>query len=322
MFFFTLLLNTLPTTAADSEYIPERTTPKTKGYYVHKLKLDQDKKPTSVYLPYPYLRIPSEKKVQIVTQGAVSLLKLDSTEDVMIIGTLKPCIGIAIYNSENRFLLGYHFHWSNKLENITAHLPLLENKDPKMLKTYIYSKELESSESYERQFKIGYGRRSHSAQLAFIKEYLSGMCFIPSNAIEVKLFPRASKWHHGYLQEYLFADACIAFKNEEGLPYNTCLMHEDIFKLNQQRFRPVDMSARAEIKGKIKESLGDMALSHEQFKLINWGLRYNVIFEILTRLEISWLKEGLDIQSDKDLPWELYGKFKSQPDHVPICICK
>ena len=172
------------------EYIPARNEKNTKGLYVHWLKVKDHYKPQEITLRYPYLRIPSEQKVQLVGQGAYYLLTPESPEGVMIIGTLKPCIAIVIHNPQNGHTLGIHYHWTNCVEDIKKLFSLLSSKAPQQLQAYIYSKELENPEKYKNCFQLAYGNRSHMEQLVFLSDYLEEQCGLNKNNISVTLCKR------------------------------------------------------------------------------------------------------------------------------------
>lgn len=140
----------------------------------HKVSLDLegDGRRASVNLPFNYYQRQDGDRLTLIHQGGYKVFDIqDNQNDVAVIGTLRPCIGIAV--SDGVKLIAFHKHCTSSLESIGAVIrENLDSSDKTNLYARIYTTrdDIEWVQNNRQQM---HGGKTHLEEVKSIKDFLN-----------------------------------------------------------------------------------------------------------------------------------------------------
>lgn len=140
----------------------------------HKVSLDLegDGHRTSVNLPFNYYQRQDGDRLTLIHQGGYKVYTIQGNQnDVAVIGTLRPCIGIVV--SDGVKLIAFHKHSISSLESMSAIIQEnLNLSDKKNLYARIYTTQDDIEwELANRQ--SAHGGNTHREEIKIIKDFLN-----------------------------------------------------------------------------------------------------------------------------------------------------
>lgn len=183
---------------------------------------------TAVELSFRYRSVLPDEKFKYVFEGGSDLLTPDSEEDYLIIGTLRPCVGVVFNNQSNGFQLGFHHHYKNSFESMRGiYNEYLQVEDPSRVLVQIYSFKMDETQ-YIRDFYSPTGPRSQLEEMVDLKQFMISELGIPEENIQLTL--GESDIDEVELGSYRNANLSILV-DKGGEIFCTCLLAEDLMDL-------------------------------------------------------------------------------------------
>lgn len=191
-----------------------------------------DQKQLNMRLAFPYHPVKQGQRIKYIHQKAVGMLT--ETDDFMVIGPLKPCIGIVLYYEGQ--ILGVHKDNSSDIQSLAEFYRLLHVTDPAKIIGTLYTAEL-SSEEWERDWKSVYEGRSQIQEVRKTKQFLTNTFGIPSPNIRAILYrlDKPSSFYGNYFDA--FTNLLV---NKKGDVFNTSFYTEDIMGLRGSKLPEFD----------------------------------------------------------------------------------
>jgi hypothetical protein len=141
----------------------------------------------SVSLPFELGEIRNGESAEFLFEGGIGLLSPESKIDYLILGPLKPCIGIIIRNSENGKILVFHKYFMNNLDSIKPFYQHLEVSDPSKVVVRIHTTALTKNDDVNAWTALHQGR-SQKSELLLIKNELIEKFGFPRKNVTASIF--------------------------------------------------------------------------------------------------------------------------------------
>ena len=150
------------------------------------LDLEGDGKATTVNLPFKYFNSNHADHFTLIHQGGYKSYDCQKDlKEVAVIGTLRPCIGIAVTDGKN--LVTFHKHSTNSFASMkTIIAENLDTSDPTNLYARIYTTR-DDIEWQAHQRTLMHGGKSHLEEVKAIKDFLNREMGIPREKIPASL---------------------------------------------------------------------------------------------------------------------------------------
>jgi hypothetical protein len=178
--------------------------------------LEGDGRFKPVIFPFNYYKKEENDRFTLIHQGGYKVYDLkENANDVAVIGTLRPCIGIAVTDCKN--LVTFHKHSTNSLEsmkNVMMENLDMEDRDNLYARIYTTGDDFEWNQTHRQ---LAHGGHSHIEEVKRIKESLENIGIIREQ-IPANLKPlRNNKTkklinEEGALGRYELAELCVALR--------------------------------------------------------------------------------------------------------------
>jgi hypothetical protein len=266
---------------------------------------------TRVTLPFLYHPVAPDAKYVFVFQGGAGLLTPETSENYMVIGTLKPCIGIVFHNSVNGHILGFHKHWSNRLEHINDFYHLLNVTDKSQMSVGIFSV---ATPTYDANYKIDHGGSTHLQELKRVKDWIVGAYGFERTQVKANLY--TSPYKDGVLGTYEFAELSLLV-DRNGKFFSICYWREDLMRRKGVSFTGLQILGPKDAAKFAREHPADVVAAEFEHKTLyedlvitrsggsrDYSNQWYQATEEMNRQELTRFQTGLGFRPEDRLPWE------------------
>ncbi len=238
-----------------------------------------------ITLPYKYKYLTPEEisKTGLVLERCYTTLKADDhNRQFVIIGPLKPCIGIGLYYDHKAVVA--HVHFSNDVSDFIneakKELGISGKTDPKEIFGFIYTcrtknysdSQFEISSFSTWSWKKKYEGRTQDQEVEKIKtEIRKSLNIVNEKQIETKICE--SKYTDEAIGWFPYAEFYVLVTlSPKGMDvYNTCMLHEEVLYSGFQEFGKKYSFPKVLLPGAkmmISRNLSDLSndLSKDEFK--------------------------------------------------------